>query len=251
MARIVILGTAAAVSDAQHDNTHFILEGHDCPILVDCGTNPMGKLHKLGIKDDCVSEIILTHFHPDHVSGLPNMLMHMWLLGRTMPLKIYGLAHCINRVEDMMLAFSWDSWPNFFDVSFHRIPECDHAPVIDNDDFLITAFPTRHFIPTIGLRVLNKRTRKVLAYTCDTEPIPSLYELARDADLLIHEAAGSGPGHSSAFQAGQTATESGAKALYLIHYQVWNTNPELLVGEAQQAYDGPVILAQDMDEYEF
>jgi ribonuclease BN (tRNA processing enzyme) len=39
MARILILGTAAAVRDANHENTHFVLIGDDRPILVDCGSN--------------------------------------------------------------------------------------------------------------------------------------------------------------------------------------------------------------------
>ncbi|MBN8636824.1 MAG: MBL fold metallo-hydrolase [Anaerolineae bacterium] len=251
MARIIILGSAAAVSDAEHDNTHFILEGESAPILVDCGSNPLGKIHKLGIGDETLQDMILTHFHPDHVSGVPNMLMHMWLLGRKAPLRIYGLNHCVNRVEDMMMFFAWDTWPNFFPVTFHRILERNNAPVLDNDDFRIFAYPTKHFIPTIGLRIENKRNGKVLAYSCDTEPIPPILDLARDADVLIHEAAGKGFGHSSAAQAGEIAAEARAKSLYLIHYQVWNTDPTPLVAEARTTYDGPIHLCEDFDEYEF
>jgi ribonuclease Z len=251
MARIIILGSAAAVSDAEHDNTHFILEGETAPILVDCGSNPLGKIHKLGISDDSLQDMILTHFHPDHVSGVPNMLMHMWLLGRKAPLRIYGLNHCVNRVEDMMMFFAWDTWPNFFPVTFHRVLERNAAPVFENADFRITAYPTKHFIPTIGLRIENKRNGKIFAYTCDTEPIPPLIDLARDADILIHEAAGKGFGHSSAAQAGEIATESRAKSLYLIHYQVWNTDPTPLLDEARTTYEGPIHLCEDFDEYEF
>ena len=251
MARVIILGSAAAVSDAEHDNTHFIIEGDSAPILVDCGSNPLGKIHKLGIRDESLQDIILTHFHPDHVSGVPNMLMHMWLLGRKAPLRIYGLNHCVNRVDDMMMFFSWDRWPTFFPVTFHRVQERDHAPLMENDDFRITAFPTRHFIPTIGMRIENKRSGSVLAYSCDTEPIPGLIELARDADMLIHEAAGKGMGHSSARQAGEIAAEAGAKSLYLIHYQVWNTDPLPLIDEASEVYTGPIHLCKDFDTYEF
>jgi ribonuclease Z len=251
MARVIILGSAAAVSDAEHDNTHFIIQGEGSPILIDCGSNPLGKLHKLGINDETMQDVILTHFHPDHVSGFPNMLMQLWLLGRQMPLRIYGLNHCINRIEDMMLMFAWDTWPNFFPVPQYRILERPNAPVLENDDFRITAWPTKHFIPTIGLRIENKKTGKVLAYSCDTEPIPAIVELAQGADLLIHEAAGKGFGHSSARQAGVMATAAGAKSLYLIHYQVWNTDPTPLVAEARETFEGPVILSQDFDVYEF
>ncbi len=251
MARVIILGSAAAVSDADHDNTHFLLEGESGVVLVDCGSNPMGKLHKLGIADSRLQDVILTHFHPDHVSGFPNMLMQLWLLGREAPMRVYGLHHCVNRVEDMMAAFVWETWPNFFPVTFQRVMERNTAPLLENDDFRITAWPTKHFVPTIGLRIENKRTGRVLAYSCDTEPIPGLLELGQDADMLIHEAAGEGFGHSSARQAGEIACEARAKSLYLIHYQVWNTDPTPLVGEAQAVFDGPVHLCRDFDEFEF
>lgn len=251
MAQIAILGTAAAVSDAAHDYTHFLLIGDTSTVLVDCGSNPLGKIRNLGVQDDAVQDIILTHFHPDHVSGVPNMLMHMWLLGRRSPLRFYALHHCANRIEDMMLGFSWDSWPDFFPVTLNRVSERAGAPVLENDDFRIFAWPTRHFVPTVGLRVENKRTGRVLAYSSDTEPIPELVDIARDADLLIHEAAGSGSGHSSAAEAGEIATKAGAKSLYLIHYQVWNTDPRPLVDEARRTYSRPIVLCQDGDIYQF
>lgn len=252
MARIVILGSAAAVSDATHDNTHFILIGErDTPILIDAGSNPLGKIKDLGISDDAVQDIILTHFHPDHVSGVPNLLMQMWLMGREAPLRFYGLHHCVNRTEDIMASFTWDEWPGFFPVTFHRVRERDNTPVLENADFRITAWPVKHFVPTIGLRIENKVNGRVLAYSCDSEPTPSLIELSRGADMLIHEAAGPPPGHSTARQAAEIAEYVGAKSLYLIHYQVWNTDPTPLVEEARQIYDGPVILCEDYDEYEF
>jgi ribonuclease BN (tRNA processing enzyme) len=91
----------------------------------------------------------------------------------------------------------------------------------------------------------------VLAYTCDTEPTDALYELGLNADILLHVAAGEGLGHSSARQAGETASRTEAKSLYLIHYEVWNKDPAPLVPEAQETFDGPVYRCEDGDEYEF
>ena len=69
---------------------------------------------------------------------------------------------------------------------------------------------------------------------------------------MIHEAAGfDGMGHTDARQAGEIASEAGAKSLYLIHYQVWNADPEPLVAEAKETFDGPVYLCKDFDEFEF
>jgi len=254
MARIVILGSAAAVNDATHDYTHFLLIGEeDTPILIDAGSNPLGKIKDLGIDDNTLQDMILTHFHPDHVAGVPNMMMHMWLLGRKSPLRIYGLHHCVNRVEDSMKAYGWEDWPNFFPVTFNRVSERDNAPILENKDFIIHSWPVKHFtIPTIGLRIQNKHNGKILAYSCDTKPIPALMDIAADADLLLHEAAGNdGFGHSSAKQAGEVAAEAGAKSLYLLHYHVWNQDPEPLVAEAAESYNGPITLCRDLDEFEF
>ena len=252
MARLFILGSAAAVNDAQHDYTHFLLIGENStPVLVDAGSNPLGKIKDLGFNDEELQDIILTHFHPDHVAGVSNMLMHMWLLGRKAPLRFYGLHHCLNRVENEMVSYGWQEFPNFFPTTFHRVSERNNAPVLENADFRITSWPVKHFVPTIGLRIESKATGKVLAYSCDTEPDPILLELADNADMLLHEAAGPPPGHSTAYQAAELATKVNAKALYIIHYQVWDTDPSPLIPEAQAAYDGPIILCKDFDEFEF
>jgi ribonuclease Z len=69
--------------------------------------------------------------------------------------------------------------------------------------------------------------------------------LAKDVDILIHEATGAHTGHSSAAQAGELARLAGAKTLYLIHYPVWKSDPAPLVGEAKMTFGGKVHLAED------
>jgi ribonuclease Z len=123
--------------------------------------------------------------------------------------------------------------------------------VITDEEFNITAYPVRHFIPNIGLRIGFPKTRKVLAYSCDTEPCPEVIELARDADVLIHEAHGAQVGHSSASQAAGIARDSGAKKLFLIHYLTWNNDPTPLVAEAAEIFKGEVALAKDFMEMNF
>lgn len=252
MAKVHILGAAAAVKDADHDYTHFLLVGERSdPVLVDAGSNPLGKIEKLGVDVTRLSDVILTHLHPDHVAGIPNMIPHLWLLGRSAPLRFYGLPHCMDGIQRIMDAYDWRDWRAFFPLVFQHVAEQPAAPVLENDDFIITAWPVNHFVPTIGLRIENKLTGRVLAYTCDTEPTPALLDLCAGADILIHEAAGAPPGHSTAQMAGQTAASVGAKALYLIHYQVRHTDPTALIARAQTAYDGPVALCRDVDTLEF
>ncbi len=255
MARLVILGSAAIVPDTEHDNSHMVLEGDESVVLIDCGSNPIARLRKVGIHHNSLTDMVLTHFHPDHVLGVPILLNNMWLLGRRRALRVYGLHHCLNRVEDMMLMFTWDEWPDFFPVAFHKILERGSQLLLENNDFRIFSWPVRHYVPTIGLRIENKRTGFVTAYSCDTAPTPSVIELSRGADLLIHEAAGNdGLGHSSAEQAGEIAAAAGVKRLMLTQYEVFGrdgpTDTSHLIPEAQAVYDGPVGLAEDFMELE-
>jgi len=75
-------------------------------------------------------------------------------------------------------------------------------------------------------------------------------QLAARADLLIHEAAGKGPGHTSASQAGEIAAEAKAKRLVLIHYP-GEEDTSQLVPEAAAAFGGPVTLAEDFMVFEW
>ena len=52
-----------------------------------------------------------------------------------------------------------------------------------------------------------KKTGTSLAYSCDTEPCTAVVDIARDVDILLHEATGAVTGHSSAAQAGEAARQ--------------------------------------------
>ena len=251
MARLIILGSAAAVSDAEHDNTHFLLQSErGRAVLVDCGSNPLDKLARHGVQQEQLTDLILTHFHPDHVYGVPILLMQLWLVGRREPLHVHGLHHCLYRFEEMLTAFMVETWPDFFPLHLHRLPEQADALLLDDADFRIRAWPTRHFIPTIGLRIEVKASGTVIGYSSDTEPIPNIIALAQGADLLLHEATGAGEGHSSAAQAGEIASLAEARRLLLIHYPVGDeADPARLIEEARTTFGGPVRLAQDHDVF--
>jgi ribonuclease Z len=109
----------------------------------------------------------------------------------------------------------------------------------------------RHLVPTMGLRIENKRSGGVVAYSSDTAPCDHVTELARNADILFHEAAEPTLGHSSAAQAGETARQAGAGRLVMLHYQPTPHKYDRWIEEATAAFGGSVELAQDFGEYEF
>jgi ribonuclease Z len=248
MPKLIILGTSLAIPAAEHENTHMMFIGDERSILVDCANNPTIHLKNAGLDILQVTDLILTHFHPDHVSGVPSFLLNSWLLGRKQPIDFYGLDHTLDRVEVMMEAYDWRSWPNFFPVTFHRLAEVENFPVLESREFRISSAPVCHMIPTIGLRVEVKTSLKVIAYSCDTEPCPGVLSLSKNADILIHEATGEGFGHSSPAQAGQIAKRAGAKELILIHYQAEGEAREKMILEAVETFGGPVTAAEDFQE---
>jgi len=247
MAKLTVLGSASATPDnSGRENTYMVLHGNGGrAILIDCAGAPLVRLRKAGVEYNDLSDVILTHFHPDHTYGFPMLLMGMWLLGRRLPLRVLGLHHCLERTEDQMSFYHWDEWPDFFPVAFHHLPEQEDTHVLENDDFRITASPVRHFIPTIGLRIEVKSSGQVVAYSSDTTPCPEVARLAYKADILIHEAAGDIVGHSSAAQAGAIAAEAEVGRLVLVHYELPDHGENNLIAEAATTFNGPVELADD------
>lgn len=250
MTKLIILGSSAAIPSQTHANSHMAFKGNKGVVLVDCSGTQILRLERAGIDIEEVSDIILTHFHPDHVGGVPLLLMNMWLLGRQEALRIYGLHHCLERLEDMMSSYHWDNWPGFFPVAFHRLPERERVFVLEHGELQFFSSPVRHVVPTIGLRFEFREGEKTVVYSSDTEPCKSIVRLAQGADVLIHEAGGEMVGHSSARQAGSVAQEANVGRLMLIHYPTQEGDPEELLAEAQDAYDGEVVLAEDFMEIE-
>jgi ribonuclease Z len=245
MASLTILGSAPAVADARQDNTHMLLVGEERMVLIDTSTNPILRLRQAGFDPTKLTDLFLTHFHPDHVSGVPILLLDLWLLGRKQPLNIYGLADTLDRTEKMMDLFGWLYWPNLFPVNLIRLADEEMHLALQTTEFSILTSPVRHMIPNIGLRVNFNQSGRSMAYSCDTEPCPEVVRLATDVDLLIHEATGAEHGHSSAAQAGEIARKARARKLMLIHYDSKSAETGQLIEQAHAIFQGPVELAQD------
>lgn len=245
MAKIIILGTANAVAAENQDNTHLVIQNGNRIILVDCAGSPVPRLSRAGIQPDQLTDLLITHFHPDHVAGAPLLLMDLWLMGRTRPLLVHGLEHTLTRLKSMLDLFDWGQWPGFFPVHFNTIPEGERSLVIDDAEVKIWSSPVKHLLPTVGIRV-EVPSGGSLAYSSDTEPCKEMINLAEDVDILIHESSGASMGHSSARQAGEVAQKSRARKLALIHYPA-NSSKDALIQAARETYLGPVSIVRDFD----
>lgn len=247
MSKLTFLGTASAVPAKNQQNTHFIVQSGNRTILVDCVGNPVVRLQEAGIDPLSVTDLILTHFHPDHVSGVPLLLMDLWLLGRKDVLNVFGLHDVIDRMVKMLDLYDWQTWEGFYPVKIIRIQ--DRAQIlIDEGDLVVMSFPVCHMIPGIGIKMDLPDGR--FCYSCDTAPCEAVVKLAHGMDILIHEATGKGSGHSSPEEAGRIAQLAGVKQLYLIHYPP-DADEEDWLNQAKSAFSGEVILAKDLMVVEF
>ena len=251
MAKLIILGSASALSDAQHDNTHLLLITEEQHILIDCPNNPYVRLQQVGLDPLQLDCLILTHFHPDHVSGLPTLLMNLWLRKRKAVLTIYGLRSTLDLFEKMMALFDWDQWENRYPVEIHYLANEVNQPVIHNQTIEIISSPVCHLIPTIGLRINHIQNGQSVVYSGDSEPCENVIDLAKGAQILIHEAAGEVKGHSSPQQAGMIAQQAGVTELILIHYAVPAIHSSPWNHEASSCFGGKVSLAEDGMEINF
>jgi len=249
MGKLTVLGTAAAVPDHGRENTHFILESDPLKILIDTAINPVAHLPKAGFDFMQITDLVLTHFHPDHVSGAAYLIMVMWLKGRKQSLRVHGLSDTLEKFKQMLQLYDWESWPNFYPVEFNPIVEQENSPVLESETIRMTASPVRHLIPTMGLRVDFIKSGQSFAYSCDTQPCEEVERLARGADILFHEASGNGVGHTPPEMAGKIAQSAGVKQLYLIHYP--DVVADAWIGAAQQNFEGEVYLAKELDELAF
>jgi ribonuclease Z len=251
MARLIILGSGAALADALRDNTYMVVEGRERSILIDCAGSPLHKLQVVGVDLSTLDSLIVTHHDPDHVYGVPVLLLGLWLYGRQEPFHIFGPQRSVAALASIMDTLEWQGWPCTMPVAFHQVEMKEGYRVIESPEFEITTTPVEHWIPTIAVKVMSKETGRAIVYSSDTEPCEALARLAQGVDILIHESTGDYAWHSSPAQAGAMARRCGAGKLVLIHFTALDSQLESLRRAAEAEFDGPVELAEDFAVYPF
>lgn len=186
------------------------------------------------------THIFLSHYHLDHTVGL-TFLLGTFRSGKK--LKIWGqrgVEHAVRRLlEAPYFPVPIEKWP--FAVEFGELGERQQIA-----DVTVQALPLEHSNPCIGFRVENEG--KALVYATDTHKCANAVKLAKNADLLVHDAtyySGNlvGKSHSTAKEAAEVAVESGAKklALFQIDAECDDTCTGLLLKEAKDVFKNSFI----------
>lgn len=242
MATVHLLGTGAVISDPERTTTMLALDNGRGVILVDCGGDAVPRLSAAGLDPVALSALIVTHEHADHVAGFPLLMERTWLMGRRTPLDVYGIAPALNQARRSHDAFDVSGFEGYAGFRGHEVAYAKDAPVFERDGWRVTASPGRHAVPVTGLRFEDLLGGGTIVYSADTAPEPAIAQLAQGADLLIHEASGSGPVHTGAREAAEIARDAGVGRLILVHLPpheelapdlpaAREIRPDLVVGE--------------------
>ena len=196
-------------------------------ILFDCGEGTQRQMNIADLKRTKVTKVLISHWHGDHVSGLPGLIQTMGNNDVPPTLEIYGPKDTEKHIESMMNMCIFESRVN---LKIYEIDIDDIEKVFEGRDFIIEAAPLNHTAPCIGYSFIEKDKRNIdMAYlakmgvsegkhlqplqegknieadkateltkgkkiTCimDTALVNNCVKLAKDADVLICESAYSG-----------------------------------------------------------
>jgi ribonuclease BN (tRNA processing enzyme) len=183
------VGCGDAFGSGGRFNTCFHLVGRGINALIDCGATSLVALNKLAINRNAIDVIFLSHFHADHVGGLPFfMLEAAYVLKRERPLTIAGPPGLRGRYLDLMEA----AFPGTrtLEVPFPlTLRELEIGQRSEVGGVKVTPFHVAHDDragPCLGFRF--EAEGKIIGFSGDTEWTDSLINIGHEADLFICEA---------------------------------------------------------------
>ncbi|MGN0648390.1 MAG: ribonuclease Z [Oscillospiraceae bacterium] len=154
MLDVVLVGCGGTVPLKNRWLTACYLRCNGRAMLIDCGEGTQIAIKEAGVSLYAINAICLTHYHADHISGLPGLLLSLGNEGRTDPLAIYGpvgLQRIVNglRVIAPELPFS---------LELHEYLQPQESFTIG--DLSVTAFAVKHTLPCYGYRMQLPRAGK-------------------------------------------------------------------------------------------
>lgn len=275
---VTLLGTGSPSPNPERFSQSILIEAGDEQLVFDMGRGVTIRLTQLGIPFGAIDAHFITHMHSDHLSGFPDLWLTGWLPtpygSREEPMVVYGPAGTVDMTEHLTEAFKEDIRIRLDDellppegIAFDAH---DIAPgeVYSSGGVTVTAFEVNHgekIKPAYGYKI--EYDAKSVVISGDTTYDERIAEMARGADLLIHEVASIDPAiqeefprfkeiaahHTSPEEAGRIFAAAEPKLAVYTHIiqrrgrvQVDVSEADEIVNLTRATYDGPLVTGEDL-----
>ena len=229
--------------------------GRTWSILLDLGNGALGPL-QTAMDPAELDAVGLSHLHPDHVADISSLYVYLKYRpaqsgpARLRPMPVHGPFGTASRLGEAYGLEPGETMADHLAVHTWR-----PGRGVRVGPLTMTPVAVEHPVPAYGVRVQGPAEDDpdrlvTLAYTGDSDACAGVDALAREADVLLAEAAfveGRDDDvrgiHLTGRRAGLAAHTGGARRLVLTHVPAWN-DPEVGLTEAREVYQGPIDLAR-------
>lgn len=182
---LTILGSSAALPTSIRFPTAHLLNAGERFFLIDCGEGTQIRLRQFGINPSRIHHILISHLHGDHVFGLFGLLSTLGMMGRKVPLHLYGPME----LKELMDFYNRFFGPLPFHLEILSLTE-DNALVYESDKLTIHTIELKHRTTAFGYLIreknmpLNVRKEQIEAYGLG---IADIVKLKRGEDYITND----------------------------------------------------------------
>jgi len=140
---LTILGFNSAIPTINTSPTAQLLEMEERCFLIDCGEGTQVQLRKAKARFSKINHIFISHLHGDHCFGLPGLIASFRLLGRDVPLHVYGPKGIKKMLETI---FSITETHRGFEVVYHELDKDYSEKIYEDNRVEVFTIPLDHRI---------------------------------------------------------------------------------------------------------
>jgi ribonuclease BN (tRNA processing enzyme) len=274
--QVVMLGTGSPNPDPERSGPSVAIIVKGTPYLFDFGAGVIRRASAAfnnGIQALAVRKLRIafsTHLHSDHTLGYADLILTPWIIGRDVPLEVYGPPGIEEMTKSILKAYEKDidirvnglqpSNTTGYAVNAHVVSA---GVVYKDENVTVKAFPVGHGAWDYAFGYRIETPDRTIVISGDRRPNPDITEYSKDCDVLIHEVYSEegfkkrntewqkyhADSHTSSTELGALATRVRPQLLILNHQMLWGTTPDDLLQEIGQVYDGKVVYGNDLDVY--